>query len=134
MMHISEGKRNEWEFEYTAFKLADGAVKQMEFRRDRVSFWTQQKANVMAEIKESGLQVDESVTAQISNYSHTQHMEPQIRVRSDLQRKLQECHAKIAEHQQAFDEYKGWIEVLMANPEQRLKLTQADWLYFFGKR
>ena len=25
------------------------------------------------------------------------------------------------------------IEVLEANPDNRLKLTQGDWLYFFGK-
>ena len=50
-----------------------------------------------------------------------------------LQRKLTECHQKIESHRKATREYEGWVQVLRANPEQRLKLTQADWLYFFGK-
>jgi hypothetical protein len=58
---------------------------------------------------------------------------PTINVRADLQTKLQECHSKIQSHQQAADEYDGWVQVLAANPEARLKLTQADWLFFFGK-
>ena len=58
---------------------------------------------------------------------------PQIMVRADLRKKLAECHSKIQSHQQAADEYDGWVQVLGANPENRMKLTQADWLYFFGK-
>ena len=58
---------------------------------------------------------------------------PQVMVRGDLQKKLSECHTKSQSHQQAADEYDGWVQVLSANQEARLKLTQADWLYFFGK-
>lgn len=132
MMHIGSGKRDEWEFEYTASKLAAGATAQKAFRLSRVKWWTEAKDKVMAEVKESGLEVNESVAAAISNYS-TQMQGPQITVRADLQKKLQECHSKIQSHQQAADEYDGWVQVLTANPENRLALTQADWLYFFGK-
>lgn len=87
----------------------------------------------MAEVRESGMEISESVAAQISNYANSAMNGPQISVRADLQKKLAECHAKIQSHQQAADEYDGWIQVLSANAEQRLKLTQADWLYFFGR-
>ena len=40
MMHIGSGKRDEWEFEYTAAKLAEGAKAQREFRLGRVAWWT----------------------------------------------------------------------------------------------
>ena len=130
-MHIGNGKRDEWEFEYTASKLAEGAAKQKDFRLGRVTWWKEAQAKVMAEVKESGLEVSESVAASISNY--TQMAGPQVMVRGDLQKKLSECHTKIQSHQQAADEYDGWVQVLSANPESRLKLTQADWLYFFGK-
>lgn len=133
MMHIGSGKRDEWEFEYTASKLAEGAAAQKAFRLGRVEWWKAAKAKVMAEVKESGLEISESVAAQISNYSTNAVSGPQISVRADLQKKLAECHQKIQSHQQAADEYDGWIQVLAANAEQRLKLTQADWLYFFGK-
>lgn len=131
MMHIGSGKRDEWEFEYTASKLAEGAAKQKDFRLGRVAWWKEAQAKVMAEVKESGLEVSESVAASISNY--TQMAGPQVMVRGDLQKKLSECHTKIQSHQQAADEYDGWVQVLSANQEARLKLTQADWLYFFGK-
>ena len=133
MMHIRSGKRDEWEFEYTASKLAEGAAAQKAFRLGRVTWWTDAKAKVMAEVKDTGLEVTESVAAGISNYVNTQMAGPQIMVRADLQKKLAECHSKIQSHQQAADEYDGWVQVLGANPENRMKLTQADWLYFFGK-
>lgn len=125
--------RNEWEFEYTATKVADGAAAQATFRAGRAEWWEQQKAAVMAEVKDSGIEVSESVAAGALNYHSNQMSGPQVMVRADLQRKLTECHQKIEGHRKATHEYDGWVQVLRANPEQRLKLTQADWLYFFGK-
>jgi hypothetical protein len=133
MMHIGNGNRSEWEFEYTARNLADGAKDQKAFRLGRAQWWTEAKAKVMDEIKSTGLEVNESVAASISNYANTSMNAPQVSIRADLQKKLTECHSKIQAHTQAADEYEGWIQVLSANPESRLKLTQADWLYFFGK-
>jgi histidinol-phosphate/aromatic aminotransferase/cobyric acid decarboxylase-like protein len=130
MTITGSSKREGWEFEYTASKVAEGAVRQRQFRLAKVLWWKEAKAKVMAEIKESGIEVSESVADQISNYS-TQAIGPRVMVRSDLQTKLTECHQKIQQHQQAADEYAGWVQVLRANPENRLKLTQADWLYFF---
>lgn len=136
MMTYGNGKRDEWEFEYTASKLAEGAKAQKEFRLSRVNVWTEAKARLMAEVKESGLEVTESVAAAMgSTYASNLRGAggPTINVRADLQTKLQECHAKIQAHDQAAAEYDGWVQVLSANPESRMKLTQADWLYFFGK-
>lgn len=132
MMALPNGtNRQEWEFEYTASKVAEGAAKQRKYRLDKVAWWKEAKAKVMAEIKESGIEVSESVADRISNYTGTQAMGPQVLVRSDLQRKLTECHEKIQTHQQAADEYAGWVQVLRANGEQRVSLTHSDWLYFF---
>jgi histidinol-phosphate/aromatic aminotransferase/cobyric acid decarboxylase-like protein len=126
--------RDQWQFEYTASVLAEGARKQKEYRDGRVAAWTEAKKAVMDEIKESGLEVSESVAAGMTNYAKTSNdYGPQVMVRADLQRKLTECHEKIKAHQRAAEEYDGWVQVLSANPESRQKLTQADWLYFFGK-
>lgn len=137
MMNYGTGKRDEWEFEYTASKLAEGAQVQKEFRLSRVKVWADAKAKLMAEVKESGLEVTESVAAQMGSTYASNNVRgaggPTINVRADLQTKLQECHSKIQSHDQAAAEYDGWVQVLNANPETRLKLTQADWLYFFGK-
>lgn len=137
MMHIGSGIRDEWKFTYTANKLAEGARAQKAFRESRVAWWTEQKAKVMADIRESGVNVSEGIAAQAqlqgayttSNAGYG----PQVTINPDLQRKLAECHGKIQSHSQAVSEYDGWVQVLDANPENRLELTQADWLYFFGK-
>lgn len=121
-MNIGIGNRVAWEFECPSHRVLEGAIRQKTFRLSRVEWWKEAKEKVMAEIRESGIEINESIAAML-NYSTT--------VRDDLQRKLAECHRKIQEHQQAADEYEGWIQVLRANPGQRLKLTQADWLYFF---
>lgn len=131
-MHIGSGNRNEWEFEYTAKALADGARKQLEFRVGRIKWWSEAKAKVMTEAKERGIEVSESVAAGVNNYT-THVAGPQVMVRADLQSKLTECHGKIQTHEQAAAEYEGWVQMLDANPEARVKLTQADWLYFFQK-
>lgn len=128
--------REDWEFEYTASKIAEGAAAQKKHRESRVAAWAEAKAKVMAEIRESGVEVSESLAADMKSYgnlSNTHGYGPQVTVKADLQKKLTEAHNKIAVHTRAAAEYDGWIQVLLANPEQRLKLTQSDWLYFFGK-
>lgn len=135
MMHVGSGIRDEWKFEYTAMKLATGAMAQKDFRISRVEWWTEQKSKLMAEIKESGLEVNESLGA-LANLSYantTSANGPTISIRPDLQKKLSECHSKIQAHTQMVAEYDGWVQVLTANPENRLELTQSDWLFFFGK-
>ena len=86
----------------------------------------------MAEIRESGIEINESLAA--LTYSTTSAMSPKIKVNETLQKQLLECHNKIQQHQQAADEYEGWIQVLKGNLDLNLKLTQADWLYFFRQR
>lgn len=133
-MNYQEGLRDAWEFEYTARKLAEGANAQKLHRLSRIEAWTEAKAKVMAEVKDTGIEVTESVAADMKSYSNsTQSFGPRVMVRADLQAKLTECHSKIQSHTTAAAEYDGWVQVLTANPESRLKLTQADWLYFFGK-
>lgn len=133
MLNIHGGKRDEWEFEYTASKLAEGAQAQKEFRQSRVQWWTDTYNKVMAEIKEAGILVTELSAVGSSSYANTKAIAPSASIDQRLQAKLTEAHTKIQQHQQAVAEYDGWIQVLSANPESRLKLTQADWLYFFGK-
>lgn len=131
----SDANRYEWEFEYPASELMEGAIKKKEFRLGRVQWWTEQKAAVMREIKESGIEISESVAA--LNYASTQstmYGEPTVSLKTDLQKKLKECHSKAQEHRRAADEYDGWIQVLAANSKANLKLTHDDWLYFFGNR
>jgi L-ribulose-5-phosphate 3-epimerase UlaE len=125
--------RVEWEFEYTASALADGAEKQKTFRQSRLEWWTEQKDALMREIRESGVEVTESVASALAAYTSVS-IGPQVSIRPDLQKKLSECHSKIQHHANAIAEYDGWVQVLRANPESRQKLNQDDWLYFFGKK
>ena len=115
-MNIENGKRDEWEFEYTASKLAKGAAAQQVFRLRRVAAWTAAKDKVMAEVKEGGIEITESVAAGMTNYTNSStSFGPQIGINPAFQKKLAECHAKIQAHQQAADEYDGWVQVLTAS-------------------
>lgn len=129
---LGNGNRHEWIFTYQAQALAAGASNQQAFRLSRVQWWTNKKAEVMAEIRESGVEITESAAAEISNYA-TQMQGPRVHIRPDLQEKLTECHDKIQSNQFAADEYAAWFQVLHANSQYSLSLTHADWLYFFGK-
>lgn len=126
-------KRGEWEFEYTASVIAKAAEAQRNYRMTRVEEWEKKKMEVMAKIKESGIEVHESVAASMLNYTTSNAAGPQIIIDATMQRDLNECHTKIATHRQSATEYDGWAQVLNANPESRLKLKHNDWMYFFGK-
>lgn len=122
--------RDKWDFEFTASKLAEAATSKKSFHELRLKFWEEAKAKVMAEVKESGIEVSESEAG--TSYSSVR-VGPQVMVRNDLQYRLTECHEKIKEHHKKVNEYDGWIQVLTANAESRLKLNSDDYLYFFGK-
>ena len=84
----------------------------------------------MAQIKESGIYVQESVCVPAAA---PRAARPGVRVAEALDQDLRECHERIQTHTDAAQEYAGWVQVLRANPEQRVKCTHADWLYFFGR-
>lgn len=128
--NMSSMNRNDWEFEYTARFLADAAVKKKAYRQARADWWELEQKKLMVEVRESGLEISESVASQ---YATNATVEPQLSVRHDLQKKLAECHKKIREHLAAVREYDGWAQVLNANPDSRLKLKHGDWLFFFSE-
>jgi hypothetical protein len=125
--------RIDWEFEYTAAKLADAAGAQLAHRKSRVDVWEAKKAEVLDKIKTSGLTVHEGIAASLTNYTQSNNGGAHVMVDSTLQRDLNECANKIREHREAATGYDGWVQVLQANPEARLKLKHDDWMYFFGK-
>lgn len=123
--------RNEWEFEYTASKLAEASKAKEEAHRGKLKWWEGKKTVVMERIKESGISVHESLAA---TYSNTKGLNgPTVQIEANMQRDLSECHMKIMEHNELVKTYNGWSQVLSANSESRLKLNHADWLFFFGK-
>ena len=125
--------KHEWEFEYTASALAIAAEAQRAFRQGRVEAWEGKKLEVMAKVKESGLTVHEGPAAGFSNYTSNTGQGAHVMVDTTLQADLSECVTKIKTHRDAVRQYEGWVQVLQANPESRLKLHQDDWLFFFGK-
>lgn len=123
--------RDKWQFEYAGVDLWKAAQRKVVYHNERLAWWEAQNAAVMAEVRESGIEVSESQAALYSNT--TRHMGPQVMVRNDLQRKLEECHIKTQEHSDRIREYEGWVQVLSANATERLKLSHADWLFFFAQ-
>ncbi len=125
--------RHEWEFDYSAWALAEAAEHQKTFRQSRVEAWEAKKTEVMAKVKDSGLTIHEGPAAGFSNYTSAIGQGAHVMVDTTLQNDLSECVSKIQEHRKAVTDYDGWAQVLRANPEQRIKLHQDDWLFFFGK-
>jgi histidinol-phosphate/aromatic aminotransferase/cobyric acid decarboxylase-like protein len=121
--------RDDWEFEYTASTLAVAAMEKKEYRQGRADWWLSQQESLMKEVRDSGLEITESVA---SLYASSATNGPQLNIRQDLKGKLAECHTKIREHLAAVREYDGWVQVLSNNPDSRLKLKHGDWLFFFG--
>lgn len=124
-------QRDKWEFEYTAAKLVDAASAKREVHQAKFEWWEAKKAEVMKKVREEGIEIHDSVASSYSNVKG--RFGPEIQIDEVMQRDLVECQTKILEHHHEIKNYDGWIEVLNANPEARLKLHHDDWLYFFGK-
>src|SRR6266852_1780280 len=115
--------RNSWKFTYAADKLLDAANKKRDWHESRLNWWTEAKEKVMKEIKEEGLEIDESVAMGYSNSGRN----ASVNVRTDLMRDLNECVAKIAEHKAKRQDYDAWIQVLSSQGQSSLELHQDDW-------
>jgi len=132
-----DGIRDQWQFDYLAGDVAIAAIDQMNHRQVRVSFWKKKQTEVMAEIKTSGIQITESIANGLtfgSGYATSKvDSGPQIAIDPKMRADLLECTNRISKHEEAVVAYDGWHQVLAANPKKEVKLTQADWLFFFGK-
>lgn len=124
--------RTHWEFEYTASVLAGAAKKKAEYRFERLNWWRKMKNAVMEEVRSKGLTVEESVSDKYASSNASRGHGPRVTIDMRYQRRLDECFEKIEAHDMAARELRGWVQVLEANKEARLKLTHNDWLYFFG--
>ena len=125
-------QRSNWLFSYEASSLMAASSKKIEHHRKRLEFWEGAKKKVMDEVKESGIEVSESISDQYIN-KMSSHNSPQVMVRNDLQVKLTECHEKMRDHIRQMKEYIGWKQVFDANPKAMLQLNADDYLVFYGE-
>lgn len=135
-------KRDEWTFKYTANELSAAAAEKHRYHKSRVVWWTAKKGEVMTAIKETGIEISESIVDELakSGYStannnmNAMRNGPQVKVNEDLVRKLMECVSKIAAHEVRVSTYEGWNQALCSAPAPTaFDLNINDWLFFFGK-
>lgn len=123
-------KRSSWLFEYPATRLIVAATNKKASHEKRKEWWEKKKIEVMTKVRESGIEIHDSVAA---SYSNTKGgYGPRIEIDAGLQRDLNECQTKILEHHDLIKEYDGWLLILNAHPEAQLELDHDDFLFFFG--
>lgn len=123
--------RSEWKFQYNAQELKHSAGERAEIHLKKQSWWEDKKAGVMQKIKETGIEIQDSVAA---SYSVTKgSFGPQIKIDPGLQRDLTECQDKIMEHNKKAQSYLGWVQILSTRSDT-YELDYDDWLYFFGSQ
>ena len=126
--------RENWEFEYTAAQLNEAATKKMEFHGERLVWWKDKRASVMATIRAEGIEINENIALEFRNpKSQDWNNGSQVMIRNDLQKALQECQEKLAHHTNKLQNYAGWQQMLGANPHAKQQLDIEDWLFFFAK-
>lgn len=126
--------RDEWKFTYTADKLLEAASAKIAFHSGRFDWWSAKQKEVEDKIRSEGIEIDESVAASVSNYASNSYARgPQVNIRNDLVRDLQECVGKVAEHRGKIRDYDAWSQVLASQGSTSFDLHQDDWLFFFGK-
>src|SRR5262245_58957128 len=127
-------QRQQWCFEYTGAALTDAVRAKVELHRSRFEWWLNKKQEILAKIRSEGLEIDERIALEHKTVkARDWERGAQVLIRNDLQAGLDECLNKLAYHTAQLNAYEGWLQVLGANPEVRLRLDHDDWLFFFGK-
>ena len=127
--------REAWKFPTPAARLAEAAQAKLAYHDERVQWWTDKRAQVMATIRAEGLEIDERLVLAHANPKARdwERGATKVMVRNDLQEDLEECTAKLRFHTGKRSEYDGWVQVLQANAGTPLELDIEDWLFFFGR-
>jgi hypothetical protein len=126
--------KGNWQFAYTAAQLAQAATRKMEFHTERLAWWKQKRASVMATIRSEGIEINEKIALEYrSPKSGDWNNGSQVMIRNDLQKALHECQDKLSHHTGKLSEYSGWHQLLNANPSTTQQLDIEDWLFFFEK-
>lgn len=124
-------QRSSWKFTKTAEEIRDAALLKIVYHEERLKFWAAKKVETLKRIASEGIEVQESLGG--LNYTSNRGYGPQINVRADLQRDLNESHGKVAEHRDKIAEYRTYAEALALDLGARLGLDVDDLQYFFGK-
>jgi hypothetical protein len=125
-------KRNEWTFGYAAARLAAAADERAAHHRARLAFWREKREEVLARIRSEGIEIEEKIALEYqSPKARDWDRANRVTVRDDLRQQLDEVLDKLRSHTDQVQQYEGWAAVLDANPEQRVELDIADWLFFF---
>jgi hypothetical protein len=126
--------RDSWKFTYTAAALAQGAQAKCKFHEERMLWWRKRKDELVSQIRTDGIEVSEGAALEHSHpKSRDYERGAKVMVRNDLRLKLDECMEKLAHHVGLRRDYDGWVQVLNANPEDRLQADLEDWLFYFSK-
>ena len=125
--------RHDWKFSYKVSAVLGAAQTKIAHHESRFDFWLVKKSEVMARIKESGIDVKESLAGK--EYSNiARGLGARVVIDATMQQDLNECTNKISEHNLHKGEYQSWAYVLANQPQDAtLELDYADYLFFFGK-
>lgn len=125
-------KREDWLCVFKRDYVKEASQAKLTYHEGRLAFWQGKQDEVMAGIKADGLEIETSVAgaqySQASNYSRG----PQVVVRDDYQRDLQECNDKVREHTLKVQKYKSWLAFLSAPGPAEIELDSDDYAFFFN--
>ena len=126
--------RHEWELTAKADELLSGAEKKTEYHKQRLAFWESRKAEVMTQIKETGLQVDEGPLGLQSpgSASNDPYRGPRVTIDNTLSAHVSACAEKVNWHRRMLSRYEAWREILKTQGGASFKLHHDDWIFFFG--
>ncbi len=126
--------REKWEFGYSAAQLSEATAKKLTFHQERLAWWKEKRLSVMTTIRAEGLEINEKIALEYrSPKSADWNNSSQVVIRNDLKTALQECQEKLVHHTTKIQDYSGWHQMLVANPEAKQHLDIEDWLFFFAE-
>lgn len=120
-------RRKDWTITFKAGAVAEAAVRKNDHHRDRLRYWEDRVIAAEKELKERGIEIDDSR----ADYQSTSNA-LQPRFDSALWQAYRDCHEKQKHHQDLVDRYGAWVRALglASDRDQSFELDVEDVEYF----
>lgn len=121
MKDVIQVGRGDWQLIYSRDQVKEAALKQVKHHGKRVAWWSEQKGNAEAELKDRGFTLERRY--------HSGGHDLEAKVDPELARRVAECESKIRANKNSEQGFLAWTRAL-DHASEHLVLTISDVEYF----
>jgi hypothetical protein len=124
-------RKDTWTFSINSSELKLRLSERIKHHEDRLSHWKNLRDKKIEELKSTGITLEELNSEMIYSVSNSSRPMPHVKVDQKLTSEINECMAKIQEHEKKVKDFSSWQKTFDFQKEDSVfQLTHSDMLYF----